>query len=736
MNKMLIHTSKKEEVHIAVIDAQKHQLLGFHIESNSNKVTMGNIYLGIICRIERSLNAAFINYGGVRDGFLSLKELHPEYGEITIGQKVIIQIAKEPRDTKGAYLTTYLSFSGYYLVYFPNKEKKHGISRKIVDAQRKSVQKILAQIHTPGGHVICRTIASDRQEGEIFKEFIKLKELWETIRHKAKLLKHPKVLYDEHNLANTIIREYIRSDVENVQIDDKQLYKAIVSEIKTCSPLFEHKIHHYQKTLHIFEHYRVHKQIHSLFSREVRLKSGGSLILEQTEALMSIDVNSKHSTKSENVEETAFHTNAEAAQEIFKQIICRNLSGIIIVDFIDMMSKSNRTAIEELFLSLAQQDRLRMQITRISKLGIMEISRQRISSINTLGNHETCKACQGTGKVMPVDLPTTITHAVDAYVKNFRPKTLYLTLPANRIIQLHNHGMDAILNLQKIHRLNLIILHSTVLSGNQFNINTHILGELIPTHANNKVSVLYESVKQRIRQLGRLASGIQSFFFGQKSNKEDSTPDYKRSIRLHSTPSLMDYDEVEDNFPVRTLPSTNTSDTKVTGQVEDVAKSTATATQPIEPTKPTRTKRSTKGSEPIVKQKAGEDKEVKVHQKPKILDKVPAIREITSVETVPETPTLKRAEVVSSSVENGWQEYITTVNSEPLLEKQLVHKKETALIKLVSSKEVQEVGALVSASIMDPLQNLTPIFLRLGVDIHYHPTLYYANLCLPKLQKS
>jgi Rne/Rng family ribonuclease len=785
MNKMLIHSPSKKEVHIAVIDNKTHDLLRFNIESDKHKVTIGSIYLGIICRIERSLNAAFVNYGANKDGFLSMKEIHSDYGDIRTGQRVIVQIAKDPRNTKGAYLTTYISLSGYYLVLFPNKDKKHGISRRIVDAERKYVQKILSQISIPGGHVICRTVAFDKQEDDIIKEFSKLKGIWDRLLNKSKTLTKPEVIYEEYNLTNTIIREYIRSYVDHVEIDNKDIYNSILSEIKICSPLFAHKIRYYNHSSHIFEYYKVQKQVQSLFSREVRLVSGGSLVLEQTEALMSIDVNSKHSTKSDNIEETALHTNAEAAKEIFKQILCRNLSGIIAVDFIDMGLKINRTKIEELCLLLGQQDRVRMQITRISKLGIMEISRQRISAVNIASNQTTCRVCSGSGKTDPLDLSSAIVNAIVSYVKKFKSKTIYLTLPINTIIYLNNVGMDAILELQNTHKANLIIIHSTVLSANQFHINEHLSDDLM--HSKTENTSVLSKIRKWIMDPTYIAKSIKDFVYDRFIPKsKNNLSDYNRPIRLYPTPSLMEYDEVEDTLPGNHLQTSEElvivpaiksikekrypSISKVLGDPNAAVKSVIVKPKspkalkldlPDLPIVPINSRppvdivkaESAKIDKPAIQEmhtSIKERKRDKIHRSLKVQNITSVAEEINETQVIHITPpVVENTNETQSPHHSMWQELSTFVEYKPfilsedaltIIDSQEIH---TSSFMCMNSNEDQEIFTedstdksldTVISDNKDEVVN--PIALRLGVDINYHPTMYYLNICVPEFNKS
>ena len=391
MKRILINALQAEETRVAMVDGQK--LYDLDIESSDREQKKGNIYRAKISRIEPSLEAAFIDFGSERHGFLPLKEISPEYfynapteGERTKidrvlkeGQELIVQVEKEERGTKGAALTTYISLAGRYLVLMPNNPEAGGISRRIEGDDRAELRDKLANLTiTQGAGVIIRTAGVGRTVEELQWDLDYLDTAWQAIKQAALSGVAPFLIYQESNVIVRAIRDYLRQDIGEVLVDSELVFEKVKDLVQQVMPSYGSKIKRYQDETPLFNRFQIEGQIESAFQREVRLPSGGSIVIDPTEALVSIDINSGSSIKGKNVEGTALDTNIEAAEEIARQIKIRDLSGLIIIDFIDMLSYGNRRLVERKLKEKCRSDRARIQIGRISNFGLLEMSRQRL----------------------------------------------------------------------------------------------------------------------------------------------------------------------------------------------------------------------------------------------------------------------------------------------------------------------------------------------------------------------
>ncbi len=406
--KILINAVDPEECRIAKVKDSK--LEEFHIENAAREITHGNIYKGIITRIEPGLQCVFVDYGTDRNGFLQKQEIHSDYyqdnhaGDHNIknivkkGQELLVQVTKDPIMKKGGMLTTYISLPGRYMVLMPGS-KGCGISRKIEDeAERKRLKEIIGKLKIPDGFgVIVRTAGTGASKTVLDKDLRYLLRLWKSINKKGVDEPAPALLYKEQSLVFRIIRDYFTEDINEILIDDAAVHNEVREFIKINSPKQTKivKLHKAQKP--IFTKYQLEDQIASIFEKQVPLKSGGSIVIDQTEALVAIDVNSGKAIHNRSVEQTAFQANQEAAEEIARQLRLRDLGGLIVIDFIDMKDGKHKQAVEKAIKSHLKADKARTKVGRITQFGLLEMSRQRIRPSIEYGSYVPCKYCQGKG---------------------------------------------------------------------------------------------------------------------------------------------------------------------------------------------------------------------------------------------------------------------------------------------------------------------------------------------------
>ncbi|MEL1218698.1 ribonuclease E [Aeromonas hydrophila] len=412
MKRMLINATQEEELRVALVDGQ--QLYDLDIESPGHEQKKANIYKGKITRVEPSLEAAFVDYGAERHGFLPLKEIARNYfpsgysyqGRPNIkevvreGQEVIVQIDKEERGTKGAALTTFISLAGSYLVLMPNNPRAGGISRRIEGDERTELKEALSGLTVPDGMgLIVRTAGVGKSPEELEWDLNVLLNHWDSIHKASQSRSAPVLIHQESNVIVRAIRDYLRRDVGEILIDNPVIFERAKAHIELVRPDFLNRVKLYKGEVALFNHFQIESQIESAFQREVRLPSGGSIVIDPTEALTSIDINSSRATKGGDIEETALQTNLEAADEIARQLRLRDLGGLIVIDFIDMTPVRHQREVENRLREAVHQDRARIQLGRISRFGLLEMSRQRLRpSLNESSSH-ICPRCQGQGVI-------------------------------------------------------------------------------------------------------------------------------------------------------------------------------------------------------------------------------------------------------------------------------------------------------------------------------------------------
>ncbi|MEK8088437.1 Rne/Rng family ribonuclease [Thermithiobacillus plumbiphilus] len=421
MKRMLINATHPEEVRVALVDGQK--LVDLDIESASKEQKKSNVYKGVVTRVEPSLEAAFVDYGAERHGFLPFKEISREYfhaghgGDdngggrklriqdvIREGQQLIVQVEKEERGSKGAALTTFISLAGRYLVLMPNNPKAGGVSRRIEGEDRQHIREVLAQLHIPENMgVIARTAGIGKNSDDLQNDLNYLVSVWTAIRDSSQTRGAPFLIYQEGNVVVRAIRDYFSEDIGEILIDSQSAHDAASQFMGSIMPQMIKRIRLYQDSIPLFSRFQIEHQIESAFSREVRLESGGAIVIDHTEALVSIDINSGRATKGQDIEETAFRTNLEAAEEIARQVRLRDLGGLIVIDFIDMGPAKNQREVENRLKEALKLDKARVQLGRISKFGLMEMSRQRLRPSLEESSHQPCPRCNGTGQIRGVE---------------------------------------------------------------------------------------------------------------------------------------------------------------------------------------------------------------------------------------------------------------------------------------------------------------------------------------------
>lgn len=412
MKRMLINATQKEELRVALVDGQR--LFDLDIESPGHESKKANIYKGRITRIEPSLEAAFVDYGAERHGFLPLKEISRDYfpegytyqGRPSIkevlreGQEVIVQVEKEERGSKGAALTTFISLAGSYLVLMPNNPRAGGISRRIEGDERTDLKTALSTLVLPQGMgLIVRTAGVGKSAEELEWDLNVLLNHWSAIKQASESNPAPFLIHQESNVIVRAIRDYLRRDIGEILIDSNTIYERALEHIRLIRPDFASRVKKYDGEVPLFSHFQIESQIESAFQREVRLPSGGSIVIDPTEALTSIDINSARATKGSDIEETALNTNLEAADEIARQLRLRDLGGLVVIDFIDMTPVRHQREVENRLREAVRLDRARVQIGRISRFGLLEMSRQRLSPSLAEASHHICPRCSGTGVI-------------------------------------------------------------------------------------------------------------------------------------------------------------------------------------------------------------------------------------------------------------------------------------------------------------------------------------------------
>lgn len=473
MKRMLINATQPEELRVALVDGQT--LYDLDIESGSREQKKANIYRGKITRVEPSLEAAFVDFGAERHGFLPLKEISREYfsqdpsqikGRVNIkdvlkeGQELIVQVEKEERGNKGAALTTFISLAGRYMVMMPNNPRAGGISRRIEGDDRTQLKEVMSQLEIPeSAGVIVRTAGVGKNLEELQWDLDYLLQLWDSIKKASLENRAPFLVYQESNVIIRAIRDYLRRDIAEVLIDSTKVHQEAFNFISQVMPHYQDKIKLYEDEVPLFNRYHIESQIETAFQREVKLPSGGSIVIDPTEALISIDINSARATKGSDIEETALNTNLEAADEIARQLRLRDMGGLVVIDFIDMSSNRNQREVENRTKDALKLDRARIQVGRISRFGLLEMSRQRLRP--SLGETSTivCPRCSGHGTIRSIEsLALSVMRLIEEESSKERTAQIHAILPVVVATYLLNEKRDKVGEIEKRQGVKVIIV--------------------------------------------------------------------------------------------------------------------------------------------------------------------------------------------------------------------------------------------------------------------------------------
>ena len=485
MKRMLINATHPEEVRVALVDGQR--LYDLDIEHRTREQKKANIYKGKITRVEPSLEAAFVDFGAERHGFLPLKEISRQYfqkdpkdiqGRINIkevikeGQEVIIQVAKEERGNKGAALPTFISLAGRYLVLMPNNPRAGGISRRIEGEERQQLKEALGALTIPDEMgVIVRTAGLGRSAEELQWDLNYLLKLWNSIDDASRERKAPFLIYQESNVIIRAIRDYLRKDIGEVLIDSKKVYDEAQGFVQQVMQDFQHKIKLYSDETPLFSRFQIESQIETAFEREVKLPSGGSIVIDPTEALVSIDINSSRATKGADIEETALNTNLEAADEIARQLRLRDIGGLIVVDFIDMGPARNQRDVENRMRDALEADRARIQLGRISRFGLLELSRQRLRPSLGETSSIVCPRCNGQGHIRDVkSLALSILRLIEEEVMKERTGEIQAQVPVAVATYLLNEKREPLRAIEDAHNVRVVIIPNQNLETPHFEV--------------------------------------------------------------------------------------------------------------------------------------------------------------------------------------------------------------------------------------------------------------------------
>lgn len=484
MKRILINATQQEELRVGMVDGQ--QLYDLDIELPSRNQKKANIYKGVITRVEPSLEAAFVNYGAKRHGFLPFKEIASEYlngssngGDrtpiknlISEDQQVVIQVEREERGNKGAALTTYLSLAGRYLVLMPNNPRAGGVSRRIEGEEREAMRKTLAQLEVPEGMgIIIRTAGMGGSTEELQWDLNYLLQISEAINKASDTKDEPFLIYQESNVVIRALRDHLRDDISEIIIDDARVYEDAKQFIEQVMPNSLKKLKRYEDNVPLFNRYQIETQIESAFDRDVTLPSGGSIVIDHTEAMISIDINSAKSTKGSDIEDTALNTNLEAADEIARQLRIRDLGGLIVIDFIDMMSNKNQRNVENRLRDALQIDRARVQISKISRFGLLEMSRQRLRPSLEESSQIVCPRCTGHGAIRGIEsLALGVLRLIEEEAMKDKTGKVIAKLPVDVTSFLLNEKRSAISEIEDRHLVQLVVIPDPNLETPHFTI--------------------------------------------------------------------------------------------------------------------------------------------------------------------------------------------------------------------------------------------------------------------------
>ncbi len=492
MKRMLINATHAEELRVALVDGQT--LYDIDIETPSREQKKSNIYKGTITRIEPSLEAVFVNYGSDRHGFLPFKEISRSYfnpdavddkgrpiikDALREGQQILVQIDKEERGAKGAALTTFVSLAGRYLVLMPNNPRAGGVSRRIEGEDRAELKEAMASLDVPEGMgMIIRTAGVGRNAEELQWDLNYLLSVWQAIVDAGKERNAPVLIYQESSLLIRALRDHLRDDIGEILIDDEATYQQAIEFVNQVMPHNVRRLKLYQDRVPLFSRYQIESQIESAYGRKVTLPSGGELVIDQCEALTAVDINSARATKGEDIEQTAFNTNLEAADEIARQIRLRDLGGLIVIDFIDMAPTKHQREVENRLRDALKMDRARVQLGRISRFGLLEMSRQRLRPSLEESTQHVCPRCHGQGTIRGTEsLALSVLRLIQEDLLKENTGRIVAQLPVAVAAYLLNEKRDAIRRMEEDYRVSVLLIPNPHIEAPNFRIERVRRGE-------------------------------------------------------------------------------------------------------------------------------------------------------------------------------------------------------------------------------------------------------------------
>ena len=471
MKRMLFNATQQEELRVAIVDGQK--LIDIDIETSGREQRKGNIYKGVITRIEPSLEACFVNYGEERHGFLPFKEVSRAYFKEGVdvrnagikdalreGQEIIVQVEKEERGNKGAALTSFISLAGRYLVLMPNNPRGGGVSRRIEGEDRNELREAMSHLTVPDGmSIIARTAGIGRTAEELQWDLNYLMQLWKAIDEAASGNQAPLLIYLESSLVIRAIRDYFQPDIGEILIDTDEIYEQASAFMSVVMPDNMSRVKRYQDDVPLFSRFQIEHQIETAYSRTVSLPSGGAIVIDHTEALVSVDVNSARSTRGSDIEETAARTNLEAADELARQMRLRDLGGLIVIDFIDMESSKNQKDVEQRLKDALRHDRARVQMGKISRFGLLELSRQRLRPALSESSNVTCPRCNGTGHIRDTESSALqVLRIIQEEAMKENTAAIHCQVPVDVAAFLLNEKRAEVIKIESRFKVNILLL--------------------------------------------------------------------------------------------------------------------------------------------------------------------------------------------------------------------------------------------------------------------------------------
>ena len=484
MKRMLFNATQPEELRVAIVDGQK--LIDLDIETAGKEQHKSNIYKAVVTRIEPSLEAVFVDYGGERHGFLPFKEISKSYFKVNAdstrsriqdalsdGQELIVQVDKDGRGSKGAALTTYISLAGRHLVLMPNNPRGGGVSRRIEGEDRVELREIMSQLDIPPGmSIIARTAGIGRSEEELQWDLNYLLQLWHAIEDASKNQSGAFLIYQESSLVTRAIRDYFHQEIGEILIDTESIHEQAYQFMSHVMPDNVSRIKLYSDDVPLFSRFQIEHQIETAYSRQVTLPSGGAIVIDHTEALVSVDVNSARATRGSDIEQTALNTNVEAAEEIARQLRLRDLGGLVVIDFIDMEITRNQREVENCLLNALRYDRARVQVGKISRFGLLELSRQRLRPSLGESNYITCPRCHGTGHIRDTDSSALhILRIIQEEAMKDGTAALHAQVPVDVATYLLNEKRAEIHAIEARLKVNVILIPNVHLETPNYNID-------------------------------------------------------------------------------------------------------------------------------------------------------------------------------------------------------------------------------------------------------------------------